>query len=82
MLRINQVAGNGEGKRAWLLIAALVEGGELCELLHEGELEFSGGTVALLFDDDLGDISAVCHVVGRIFAINEQHDVGILLDRA
>jgi hypothetical protein len=81
--RLFSVLRQGGGLHDWkLLITALIEVRELCELLHEGKLEFAGRTVALLFDDDLGDISAVCHLVTRIFAVDEQHDVGILLDRA
>src|SRR5207244_3034971 len=67
----------------WLAPAPPVEIGELCLLIDEEQLELSGRPVAMLGDDDLGDIAPVLGdvVVVKALAINEEDDVAILLDR-
>src|SRR5271170_3880197 len=55
---------------------------ELGVLAEERELHFAGGAVALLGDDDVRD--ALARGVGLVhfFAVDQQNDVCILLERA
>src|SRR2546427_4868636 len=63
--------------------ASPVEIGELRLLVDEEQLELPGRSVAMLGDKDLGDVTPVFSdvVVVETLAINEEHDVGVLLDR-
>src|SRR5215216_7303151 len=56
------------------------EGGELGVLLHPGELDLAGRTVAVLADDDLGDALVVGVGVVVLVAVEEHDHVGILLE--
>src|SRR5205807_7190064 len=64
--------------------AGPVEVGELRLLIDEEQLEFSGRTVAVLGDDDLRDVAPVLRdvVVVKTLAVNEEHEVRVLLDAA
>src|SRR6266705_1857248 len=60
-----------------------VEIGEFRLLVDEEQLELSGWPVAMLGDDDLGDVPPVLGdvVIVETLATNEEHEVAILLDR-
>src|SRR5690349_16608590 len=58
-----------------------IEIGELGELIYEGEIDCVGGTVALLRNDQLGDVLVLFGPVVLLFAIDESDHVGVLLDR-
>src|SRR3989440_2322774 len=64
--------------------ACPVEVGELRLLIDEEQLEFSGRSIAVLGDDDLGDVAPVLGdvVVVKTLAINEEDEVRVLLDAA
>src|SRR6185437_1992040 len=55
---------------------------ELDVLAEEGQLDGVDGAVALLADDDFGDALVVGFLVVDLVAIDEQDQVGVLLDRA
>src|SRR5205823_10991935 len=63
--------------------ASPVEVGEFRLLVDEEQLELPGRPVAMLGDDDLGNIAPVLGdvVIVETLAINEEHEVAILLDR-
>ena len=56
--------------------------GEAREAVHEGEGDHAGGPVAVLGDDDLGRAPLGRFGVVDLVAVDEQHDIGVLLDRA
>src|SRR4029453_5841674 len=55
---------------------------EARELLDEGELAASGRPVALLADDDLRDAAVLVRRLVLLLAVDEHHDVRVLLDRS
>src|SRR5688500_4897728 len=55
---------------------------ELGDVVAEDELEVADGAVALLGDDDLGDALLFRVLVVDLVAVDEAHQVGVLLDRA
>src|ERR1700736_1995407 len=63
--------------------ASAVEIGELRLLVDEEQLDLSGRSVAMLRNDDLGNVPSVLGnvVVVKTLAVNEEHEVAILLDR-
>src|SRR2546422_7703899 len=63
--------------------ASPVEIGELGLLVDEEQLELPGRTIAMLGDDDLGDVAPIFRdvVIEETLAKNEQHEITILLDR-
>src|ERR1051325_1343337 len=61
--------------RLWLVVE------ELRDVVAEHELEVADRAVALLGDDDLGDSLLFRVLVVNLVAIDEGHEIGILLDR-
>src|SRR5205085_3314507 len=55
---------------------------ELGDVVAEDELEVADGAVALLADDDLGDALLLGILVVDLVAVDEGHEVGVLLDRS
>src|ERR687898_793431 len=55
------------------------QGGELGVLLHPGELDLAGRTVAVLADDDLGDALVIRVRVVVFVAVEEHYHVRVLL---
>src|SRR5713101_8327613 len=55
---------------------------KLGDVVSENELEIADGTVALLGDDDFRDALLLGVFVVELVAIDERHQVGVLLDRS
>ena len=58
-----------------------VERHEADALFIEEELDFASGATAVLGKNKVGDILAIGIFIIVIFAINEEDDIGVLLDR-
>ena len=56
--------------------------GKLGELFVEEELNRVDRAVAVLGDDDIGDVLIFRFSIVVVFAVEEHYDVGILLERA
>ena len=54
---------------------------EAGELILEGELDGAGWPVTVLGDDDIGDAATVGVFVVIFLAVDEKHNVGVLLKR-
>src|SRR6266851_2258699 len=53
---------------------------KLCDVVSEDEFEVADWTVALLRDDDFRDAFFLSVLVVDLIAVDERHQVGILLD--
>src|SRR3954470_2263825 len=67
-------------RRQVLRLRLVVE--ELGDVVAEDELEVADRAVALLADDDLGDPLLLGVLVVDLVAIDEGHEIGVLLDGA
>src|SRR5690606_5014093 len=59
-----------------------LEVGKARRAIEEAQVDRANGTVPVLGDDELGDALLVGVLIVVLVAVDEHHDVGVLLDRA
>jgi len=72
----------GRPGRARVLDVSAGEIAERCEPGNEPEVDRAGGAGTVLGDDDLGHALGLAARVVDLVAVQEHHDVGVLLNRA